>query len=91
MSDKEASAKSIIALKRIFETRGLRGIWFHLLNIYFDVIRGIDTVDRYQNKDINNFYATSTQYSIKKYLEYTIKSFIDSDNSKKFNFIEAKI
>ena len=88
MSDKEASAKSIIALKRIFETRGLRGIWFHLLNIYFDVIRGIDTVDRYQNKDINNFYATSTQSSIKKSLEYTIKCFIDSDHSKQFNFIE---
>ena len=50
---------------KFFKSRGLKGIWLHLLNIYFDLRRGIDTVDRYKVANIEKSYVTTAQLTIK--------------------------
>ena len=88
MLKQESNYKSISALQKIFRSRGLRGVWLHLLNIWFDIIRGIDTVERHKAENIEKSYVTTAQYSIRKSLKIAINFLYKNNKFKKFNFIE---
>jgi len=88
MIEKEANSKSLVAFTRIFQSRGLEGIWLHLLNIWFDQIREIDTCERHQTEGVIKTYVTTSQASIKQSLGYAINYLYKNEIDKSFNFIE---
>lgn len=91
MSNQEARAKSLNAFARIYKSRGIKGIWLHLLNLWFDFIRGVDTVERYKSAGIQKSYVTTAQSAIKKSIENAINFLNKNENSVQINFIELGV
>jgi len=88
MSNQDAKSKSLIAFAKIFKSTGIEGVWLHLLNIWFDITRNIDTVERYKTIEIKKTYVTTAQSSIRRSLAHAI-NFIDKQNKHiNYNFIE---
>lgn len=80
---------SIKSIYLVLRSRGFKGLFYHLRNVYFDFVNQIDTSDRiigYGKPELISTYATTPQMIIKDSL---IKSFnlIGGDN-KKINFVE---
>ena len=88
MSNQEAKSKSFIAFAKIFKSRGVNGIWLHILNIWFDIIRGIDTVERYKSDSIKKTYVTTSQSSISRSIKYAINYLEKNKDLKNLNFVE---
>ncbi len=91
MLKQESNSKSFAAFNKILKSRGLKEIQLHLLNIFFDIRRGIDTVERHKIANVEKSYVTTAQSSIKTSLIKAINFLYQKNNFKKFNFIELGV